>query len=38
MLSVDFTHVSALPADSLERGSLWFRLAARVARLTAPIQ
>jgi len=38
MLEDDFANATVMPADALDRKPYWFRLAARVARLTAPIQ
>jgi hypothetical protein len=38
MLELDFADASPMPADALERKPFWFRLGARAARLTAPVQ
>lgn len=38
MLEADFANAYLMPPDALKRKPYWFRLAARVARLTAPIQ
>jgi len=38
MLEGDFAHSVPMPPDALADKPFWFRLAARVARLTAPIQ
>jgi cardiolipin synthase len=38
MLEADFEQARDMPADALDQRPFWFRFAANVARLTAPIQ
>ena len=38
MLEADMANATPMPADALEQKPFWFRLAAKTAALTAPVQ